>query len=109
MLSMESTSNRASRLGKSVLTDTEILSLDRICAEIDAVEPEAIAALARQFFAPERLSAAAIGPNAALPDAVALLNPALAASWASSCRVRAAAANHRGDVESTISRYHRRP
>jgi predicted Zn-dependent peptidase len=80
MLSMESTSNRASRLGKSVLTDTEILSLDRICAEIDAVEPEAIAALARQFFAPERLSAAAIGPNEdRFTDAVALLNPALAA------------------------------
>jgi predicted Zn-dependent peptidase len=63
MLSMESTANRASRLGKSVLTDTEVLSLDRICAEIDAVEPEAIAALARQLFAPERLSAAAIGPD----------------------------------------------
>ena len=80
MLSMESTSNRASRLGKSVLTDTEILSLDRICAEIDAVEPEAISALARQLFAPERLSAAAIGPNEErFSDAVALLNPALAA------------------------------
>ena len=52
MLSMESTSNRASRLGKSVLTDTELLSLDRICAEIDAVEPEPVAALARQLFAP---------------------------------------------------------
>ena len=63
MLSMESTSNRASRLGKSVLTDTELLSLDRICAEIDAVDAEAIAALARQLFAPERLSAAGIGPS----------------------------------------------
>jgi predicted Zn-dependent peptidase len=80
MLSMESTSNRASRLGKSVLTDTEILSLDRICAEIDAVEPEAIAALARQLFAPGGLSAAAIGPSEErFTDAVALLNPALAA------------------------------
>jgi predicted Zn-dependent peptidase len=80
MLSMESTSNRASRLGKSVLTDTEILSLDRICAEIDAVEPEAIAALARQLFAPGGLSAAAIGPSEErYAEAVALLNPALAA------------------------------
>ena len=58
MLSMESTSNRASRLGKSVLTDTELLSLDRICAEIDSVEPEAVASLARQLFAPDRLSGA---------------------------------------------------
>ena len=57
MLSMESTSNRASRLGKSVLTDAELLSLDRICAEIDAVEPEAVAALAR----PALQSRAAVG------------------------------------------------
>jgi len=75
---MESTSNRASRLGKSVLTDTELLSLDRICAEIDSVEAEAIASLARQLFAPERLSVAGIGPDEArFREAVALLNPAL--------------------------------
>jgi predicted Zn-dependent peptidase len=78
MLSMESTSNRASRLGKSVLTDAELLSLDRICAEIDAVDADAIAALARQLFAPERLSAAGIGPSAErFADAVSLLHPGL--------------------------------
>ena len=80
MLSMESTSNRASRLGKSVLTDTEVLSLDRICAEIDAVEPELVAALARHLFAPERLSVSGIGPDQArFDDAVASLNPSLTA------------------------------
>jgi predicted Zn-dependent peptidase len=79
MLSMESTSNRASRLGKSVLTDTELLSLDRICAEIDAVEPDAVSALARRLFAPDRLSVAGIGPNEErFREAVAALNPALA-------------------------------
>jgi len=79
MLSMESTSNRASRLGKSVLTDTELLSLDRICAEIDAVEPEAVATLARQLFSPERMSVAGIGPDEdRFRDAIAELNPALA-------------------------------
>jgi predicted Zn-dependent peptidase len=78
MLSMESTSNRASRLGKSVLTDTELLSLDRICAEIDAVEADAVAALARQLFTPERLSVAGIGPDEdRFREAVAALNPAL--------------------------------
>jgi predicted Zn-dependent peptidase len=78
MLSMESTSNRASRLGKSVLTDTELLSLDRICAEIDAVDAEAVAALARQLFAPERLSVAGIGPDEdRFREAVGMLNPAL--------------------------------
>ena len=37
---MESTSNRMSRLGKSLITDTELLSLDRIIAEIDAVDAD---------------------------------------------------------------------
>ena len=78
MLSMESTSNRASRLGKSVLTDTELLSLDRICAEIDAVDADAVAALARQLFTPERLSAAGIGPDQEqFGEALSVLNQAL--------------------------------
>jgi predicted Zn-dependent peptidase len=63
MLSMESTSNRMTRLGRSVITDTEILSLPRIIAEIEAVEPEAIAELASILLAEERLSAAGIGPS----------------------------------------------
>src|SRR5207245_5105152 len=37
MLSMESTSNRMTRLGKSLITDTELLSFERIIAELDAV------------------------------------------------------------------------
>ena len=51
------------RLGKSLITDTELLSLDRIIAEIDAVQPEALADLAAVLLAPERLSAAGIGPR----------------------------------------------
>jgi len=63
VLSMESTSTRMNRLGKSIVTDTEILSIDRIVAEIDAVEPELVAELATTLLAPERLSAAGIGPS----------------------------------------------
>jgi predicted Zn-dependent peptidase len=63
LLSMESTSNRMSRLGKSLITDTELLSIERIMAEIDAVEPEALAELAGVLLAPEKLSAAGIGPS----------------------------------------------
>jgi predicted Zn-dependent peptidase len=62
-LSMESTSNRMSRLGKSLITDTELLSFERIIAEIDAVEPDAVAELAGVLLAPDRLSAACVGPN----------------------------------------------
>jgi predicted Zn-dependent peptidase len=63
MLSMESTSNRMSRLGKSLISDTELLTLDRITAEIDAVDREALAELAGVLLAPERLSAAGVGPD----------------------------------------------
>jgi predicted Zn-dependent peptidase len=63
MLSMEMTSNRMSRLGKSLVTDSELLSLDRIIAEIDAVDVEAVAGLAAFLLAPEKLSVAAIGPS----------------------------------------------
>ena len=63
LLSMESTSTHMNRLGKSLITDSEILSLERLVAEIDAVEPEAVAELAGELLAPERLSAAGIGPS----------------------------------------------
>ena len=63
MLSMELTSNRMSRLGKSLITDSELLSLDRILAEIEAVEISGLAELADLLLARDRLSAAAIGPK----------------------------------------------
>jgi predicted Zn-dependent peptidase len=79
MLSMESTSNRMSRLGKSLITDTELLSLERIIAEIEAVEPEALAELAGVLLAPEKLSAAGIGPREErFLSAVERVNPGLA-------------------------------
>jgi predicted Zn-dependent peptidase len=79
-LSMESTSNRMSRLGKSLITDTELLSFDRIIAEIDAVEPENVSELASVLLAPERLSAAGIGPGEArFRRALGQLHPGLRA------------------------------
>ena len=79
MLSMESTSNRMSRLGKSLITDTELLSIERIMAEIDAVEPDALAELAGVLLAPEKLSAAGIGPSEErFLAAIEHVNPGLA-------------------------------
>jgi predicted Zn-dependent peptidase len=63
MLSMELTSNRMSRLGKSLVTDSEILDLDRILAEIEAVEVSGVAELTGTLLARDRLSVAAIGPS----------------------------------------------
>jgi predicted Zn-dependent peptidase len=78
VLSMEATASRMSRLGKSLITDSELLSLDRIIAEIDAVEPENVTELAELLLAPEKLSAAGIGPDEdRFLSAVAPVNPAL--------------------------------
>ena len=80
LLSMEATSNRMSRLGKSLITDTELLMLDRIVAEIDAVTRDAVAELAGMLLAPERLSAAGIGPSEGrFREAVRRIDPSLAA------------------------------
>jgi predicted Zn-dependent peptidase len=80
MLSMESTSNRMSRLGKSLITNTEILSVPRVIAEIEAVTVEAVAELAGVLLSPERLSAAGIGPREdRFLRAVERVSPALVA------------------------------
>jgi predicted Zn-dependent peptidase len=80
-LSMESTSNRMSRLGRSLITDTELLSLDRVIAEIDAVEPGMLAELAGVLLEPARLSAAGIGPaEERFREAAERIHPGLAAA-----------------------------
>jgi predicted Zn-dependent peptidase len=83
MLSMESTSNRMTRLGKSLVSESELLSFERIIAEIEAVEPDAVAELAALLLAPEKLSISGIGPSAArFRKAVRRVNPGLLAAAA---------------------------
>jgi predicted Zn-dependent peptidase len=80
MLSMESTSNRMSRLGKSLITDTELLTFDRLIAEIEAVDAQSVAELAGLLLAEPRLSAAGIGPSEEVFRAgVGRMNPELEA------------------------------
>jgi predicted Zn-dependent peptidase len=66
LLSLESTSNRMSRLGKALVSDTELLTLERVMAEIDAVDRDELAELATVLLPSERLSAAGVGPDEAL-------------------------------------------
>jgi predicted Zn-dependent peptidase len=81
MLSMESTSNRMSRLGKSLITDTELMTFDRIFAEIDAVQPDELAELAGVLLSPATLSAAGVGPDEdRFRSAVERANPVLLAA-----------------------------
>ena len=63
LLSLESTSARMSRLGKAVVTGTEIVPIEETERRIAAVTEEDVAALARELYAPELLSAAGIGPS----------------------------------------------
>jgi predicted Zn-dependent peptidase len=63
VLSSESTSARMSRIGKALLFDTELLTLDEMLAKADAVTADDVKELADELYAPESLSAAAIAPD----------------------------------------------
>lgn len=76
VLSLESTGARMNRLGSHILGGVPLLSVDEVIAGIDAVTREDLLALAGELFAPERLSAAGIGPDDdAFARAVAPLAP----------------------------------
>ena len=81
VLSMESTLARMNRLGGALLTDVPLLTLDETIAAVDAVTLDDVTELARELYAPERLSAAAVGTDRdRFCEAVAAVNPALAAA-----------------------------
>ena len=63
LLGLESTTARMNRLGTSVLADMPLLTVDELEERIDAVTLEDVEVLAREFYAPERLSAAGVGAD----------------------------------------------
>ncbi len=63
ILGLESTSSRMTRLGKGVLTQTEILSLDELAERIEAVTPEEVLTLASEVYRPAKLSVVGIGSD----------------------------------------------
>jgi predicted Zn-dependent peptidase len=65
-LSMESTASRMNRLGRSVLMDTPLLSLDETIERLEAVTREDLEQLARELFPPASMSVASIGRDEAL-------------------------------------------
>jgi predicted Zn-dependent peptidase len=77
VLGMESTGARMNRLGASLLYDLPILETDELMDRIDAVTMDDLRALTDELWAPERLSAAGIGPDeAAFREAAAEVTPA---------------------------------
>ena len=78
LLSLESTSNRMTRLGKATVTETPLLTVEEIVRRLDAVMAGDVAELARELLSAEKLSAAGIGPEeAAFRDAVTRVSPGL--------------------------------
>jgi predicted Zn-dependent peptidase len=65
-LSMESTASRMTRLGRSVLMDTPLLTLDETIERLEAVTREQLEDLARDLYPPTSLSVAAIGRDEGL-------------------------------------------
>ncbi len=83
LLSLESTSARMTRLGKSTITNTPLLTPEQVVRRLEAVTAAEVAELADTLLAPERLSVAGIGPDEGLfVDAVQRVNPALRAKAA---------------------------
>jgi predicted Zn-dependent peptidase len=63
MLSLESPLARMGRLAGFTLHDDPYRPLDRMLAEIDAVSADEIAAVAAEFFPPERQTVVRLGPT----------------------------------------------
>jgi predicted Zn-dependent peptidase len=77
VLAMESSSARMNRLGGSILHELPLLDADEVMARVDAVTLDDLRSLTDELWAPERLSAAGIGPSQdAFRDAVAAVCPA---------------------------------
>jgi predicted Zn-dependent peptidase len=65
-LSMESTASRMTRLGRSVLMGTPLLTLDETIARLEAVTQQDLEELARDLYPSGALSVAAIGRDEGL-------------------------------------------
>jgi hypothetical protein len=51
------------RLGRAVVTDSEMLTIDEIIDRVEAVAPGDIQSLASEFWQPEQMSVAIVGTN----------------------------------------------
>jgi predicted Zn-dependent peptidase len=63
VLALESSAARMNRLGASTLYDLPLLETEEVMARIDAVQLSDLRELVDELWAPERLSAAGIGPS----------------------------------------------
>jgi predicted Zn-dependent peptidase len=79
VLALESTGARMNRLGSELLAGLPLDSIDEVVARIEAVTLDDLFALVTELWAPERLSAAGIGPDQErFDDALDAIGPAVA-------------------------------
>ena len=64
VLSMESPGARMQSLGRAVLLEQPVLTIDEVLERIDAVDRNAVIAAVRRYYDPDTWSAACIGPRA---------------------------------------------
>ena len=64
VLSMESVSSRMYRAAASALYGEPVRTLEETMALVDAIDAETVAAVARDFFAPEKQTLVSLGPQA---------------------------------------------
>jgi predicted Zn-dependent peptidase len=63
MLALENPVSRVNRLAGVELYQDHYRPMDQLLAEIDAVSPEQVAAIAAEYFAPERQTVVRLGPS----------------------------------------------
>lgn len=63
VISLESSSSRLQRLAGTALYDEPYLTLDEICARVDAVTEDEVAELCRAYYAPESQVIVRLGPD----------------------------------------------
>lgn len=63
VLGLEATAARMSRIARGVLFEVPILSLDEMLARVDEVPSDDVAELANEFYDPNKLAAACVGPD----------------------------------------------
>jgi len=67
MLSLESPTSRMYRLASTAVYGEQYRSLDEVLRTVEALTADEVAALAEEFFAPERQTVVALGPNGGKP------------------------------------------
>jgi predicted Zn-dependent peptidase len=79
VLALESTGARMNRLGSELLAGAPLESIDEVVSQIEAVTLEDLGALVEALWAPEKLSAAGIGPDEErFEEAMGAVGPAVA-------------------------------